>query len=89
MSEPASRDDIESAKLALLAAIESGRLIHSAEHGSIITRVDDQNTLTRAHIGSEVATVRADVAHTKNYMARVLNAIKRFMTRMGMGTDDL
>jgi hypothetical protein len=62
---------------------------HSQEHGAIITRVDDQNKETRAHIGSEVATVRGDVAHTKNFMGRVLGAMKRFLERHGIGTDDL
>lgn len=89
MSEPASRDDVESAKLAVLAAIKDGREQHSAEHGAIITRVDDQNRDTRGHIGSEVETVRADIGHMKNFLARMLKAMKRFLERHGMGSDDL
>lgn len=71
MTEPATREDLEKAR------------------DAIIKRLDDQNILTRAHIGSEVATMRGDVAHTKNYMRRVLAAMKRFLNRMGIGTDDL
>lgn len=84
----------------ILDRLERIRQEHSQEHGAIITRVDDQNKetrarvddqnkATRAHIGNEVATVRGDGAHYKNFMERMLKAMKRFLERHGIGTDDL
>lgn len=55
----------------------------------ILVRMAEENRETRAHIGSEIATIRGDVAHTKNYAERLLKAFKRFMGRHGMGSDDL
>jgi hypothetical protein len=55
----------------------------------IIQRLDDENKATRAHIGNEVATVRLDVAHSKNFAERTLKAIKRFLSRHGIGSDDI
>lgn len=86
---PATKDDVEKAKIEVIAAIKDGREQHSAEHGAIITRVDDQNKDTRGHIGNEVETVRADIGHMKNFLARMLKAMKRFLERHGMGADDL
>lgn len=44
---------------------------------------------TRAHIGNEVATVRNDAAITKNFMGRVLTAVKKLLSKMGIASDDL
>lgn len=77
--------DIQSVK----DSVEKNRAQSSQEHGSIKTTVDDQNRETRAHIGSEVETMRGDVALAKNFMGRLLKAMKRFMGRHGMGSDDL
>lgn len=55
----------------------------------IMREVKQQNVDTRAHIGSEVATVRNDVATGKNFGSRTFTAIKRLLTKMGIGTDDL
>ncbi len=55
----------------------------------IITRLTNENRETRAHIGSEVATVRVDGAYTKNFSQRTLTAIKKLLNKFGIGTDDL
>jgi hypothetical protein len=96
MTDPASREDLEAARDAIIkridainASVENTREQTSQEHGSIITSVRDQNKETRAHIGSEVATVRGDVGHMKNFMERLLKAMKRFLGRHGVGSDDL
>lgn len=56
---------------------------------AIIEVISEQNTETRAHIGSEVATLRGDVGHTKNFTSRTFTAIKKLLNRFGIGTDDL
>lgn len=89
MSEPASAEELEKAKQAILDRIDALGTQSSAEHGAIVTNSVDQNRATRAHVGSEVATMRGDVGHTKNYMERVLKAMKRFLNRHGIGSDDL
>lgn len=89
MSDPVSKEDLEKSTQIVLERLGSMSEKSSQEHGAVVTRIDDQNRETRAHIASEVETMRADVAHTKNYMGRVLKAIKRFLNRMGVGTDDL
>lgn len=89
MSEPATREELEAARDAILARLEALGTQSSAEHGAIITQTGDQNRATRQHVGSEVETMRGDVAHTKNYMERVLKTLKRFLTRHGIGSDDL
>lgn len=89
MSEPASREELEAARDAILARLEALGAQSSAEHGAIITHTVEQNRATRAHVGSEVATVRGHMSSLANYMERVLKAIKRFLTRHGVGSDDL
>lgn len=93
MTDPTDEEQAEKAEEArhreILDRLERIRQEHSQEHGAIITRVDDQNKATRAHIGNEVATVRGDGAHYKNFMERLLKAMKRFLERHGIGTDDL
>lgn len=89
MSEHASREDLEQARDAIIARIEALGTQSSAEHGAIVTNSIDQNRATRAHVGSEVETMRGDLAHTKNFMERVLKAMKRFLNRHGIGSDDL
>lgn len=89
MSEPATREELEAARDAILARLEALGTQSSAEHGAIITQTSDQNRATRAHVGNEVATMRGDVGHTKNYMERLLKAMKKFLTRHGIGSDDL
>lgn len=69
--EPATREDLEKAKAAIIGVIW------------------DQNTETRAHIASEVATVRNDGAHQKNFAERTLTAIKKLLNKFGIGTDDI
>lgn len=71
MNEPATSDDVERAKNAILA------------------RINEQNTATRAHLANEVATVRNDVGFIKSGLARLLKAIKRFLTKHGVNSDDL
>lgn len=44
---------------------------------------------TRHHIASEISTVANDTAHTKNFMARLLTAVKKLLNKMGISTDDL
>lgn len=85
----ATKEDVDSAKNEVLTAIRDTRDRSSQEHGSIITVVRDENKGTRAHVGSEIETVRGDVGHAKNFAERTLRAIKRFLNRHGMGTDDL
>jgi hypothetical protein len=89
LSEPADKTDLEQAKQAILDRIDALGTQSSAEHGAIVTNSVEQNRATRAHVGSEVATVRNDVAHTKNFMERMLKAMKRFLNRHGVGSDDL
>lgn len=89
MNEPATKEELEAARDAILARLEALGSQGSAEHGGIITHTNDQNDATRAHIGSEVATMRGDLGHTKNYMERLLKAMKKFLTRHGIGSDDL
>lgn len=55
----------------------------------ILRSVQVQNQETRAHIGNEVATVRNDGAITKNFMGRLLTAVKKLLNKMGIGTDDI
>jgi hypothetical protein len=55
----------------------------------VLTAIRNGERATRAHIGSEIETMRTDVGHAKNFGERTLRAIKRFLNRMGMGTDDL
>lgn len=71
MNEPASQDDVERAKTAILR------------------RLDEQNIATRAHMANEVATVRNDMGFMKSGLARLLKAIKRFLTKHGVNSDDL
>lgn len=89
MSEPADKTDLEQAKQAILDRIAALGTQSSAEHGAIVTNSIEQNRATRAHVGSEVETMRGDVAHTKNFMERLLKAMKRFLNRHGIGSDDL
>lgn len=51
--------------------------------------VRQENKETRAHIAAEVATVAGDLAHTKNFMSRLLTAVKKLLNKMGIATDDL
>lgn len=55
----------------------------------ILREVVTQNQATRGHIANEVATIRNDGAVTKNFADRTFTAIKRLLTRMGIGTDGL
>jgi ribose 1,5-bisphosphokinase PhnN len=55
----------------------------------ILQRLETENKATRAHIGSEVETMRNDGAITKNFASRVFTAIKRLLTKMGVKSDDL
>lgn len=55
----------------------------------ILRSVAVQNQETRAHIGSEVATVRNDASTAKNLAGRMFTAMKRLLNKMGIGTDDL
>lgn len=87
VTDPATKDDVEKAKIEVIAAIKDGRTHHSAEHGAIITRVDDQNRETRAHVASEVGVVSKEMRFFKNFMERMLKAMKRFLERHGMGSD--
>jgi uncharacterized protein HemY len=89
LSEPADKTDLEQAKQAILDRIDALGTQTSAEHGAIVNNSVEQNRATRAHIGNEVATMRGDVSHTKNYMERILKAMKRFLSRHGIGSDDL
>lgn len=89
MKEPASKEELEAARDAILERIAALGAQSSAEHGAIVSNSVEQNRATRGHIGNEVDTMRADVASTKSYMERVLKAMKRFMSRHGMGSDDL
>jgi hypothetical protein len=89
MNEPATKEELEAARDTILARLEALSSRSSAEHGAIVTNSVDQNLATRAHIGSEVATLRGDLGHTKNYMERLLKAMKKFLTRHGIGSDDL
>jgi hypothetical protein len=89
MTEPASKEELDAAKDAILNRIDQLGSHNSAEHGAIVTQLADQNRATRAHIGSEVGTVRGDVSTMKNYMDRILKAMKRFLNRHGIGSDDL
>lgn len=89
MSEPASKEDVENAKRAVLDRIEAFSSQSSTEHGAIVTQTVDQNRATRAHIGNEVATVRGHMSSIANYMERLLKAMKRFLNRHGIGSDDL
>jgi hypothetical protein len=73
----------------VISHLKANREQSSLEHGSIVTVVRDQNDATRAHIGSEVETMRGDLAHTKNFVGRLLKAMKRFLERHGMRGDDL
>jgi hypothetical protein len=68
---PATREDVENAKTA------------------IIKHLTLQNKETRAHIGNEIATVRNERAHDKNFSSRTFTAIKKLLTKFGIGTDDL
>lgn len=85
MNEPATKADLEQLRKEMHARFNQNAI----EHGSIITRVDEQNRETRAHMASEIETVAGHQANEKNYMERILKALKRFMSRHGMGTDDL
>lgn len=89
MNEPATREELEAARDAILARLEAMGSLSSAQHGAIITHSSEQNLATRAHVGNEVATMRGDLGHTKNFMERLLKAMKRFLTRHGIGSDDL
>lgn len=55
----------------------------------ILVRLNDQNKATRAHIASELETVRGDGAIHKNFASRTFTAIKRLLEKMGVKTDDL
>jgi hypothetical protein len=80
---------LEAARDAIINRIDALGVQSSAEHGAIINHSSEQNRATRAHVGNEVATMRGDLGHTKNYMGRILSAMKRFLTRHGIGSDDL
>jgi hypothetical protein len=56
---------------------------------AVIKHLTEQNKATRAHIGNEVATLSADIAHAKSYASRTFTAIKKLLTKFGVGTDDL
>ena len=91
------RDELDELRHAeIMEGVDALKKLHaqeaeqsSAEHGAIIRRVDDQNTETRAHIGSEVDTVRNDVSFLKTRMDQVVKAIRRFLERHGMRDEDL
>lgn len=96
MSQEDPKDDAEANRTATKAdiervidAVENARVQDSLEHGSIQTTNRDQNVQTRAHIGSEVGTVRNDQSVMKTRMGQVVNAIRRFLERHGMKSDDL
>jgi hypothetical protein len=89
MNEPATKEELETARDVILARLEALGARSSAEHGAIITRTDEQNLATRGHVGNEVATLRGDLGHTKNYMERLLKAMKKFLNRHGIGSDEL
>jgi hypothetical protein len=61
----------------------------SQEHETIVSEGAVDQLATRAHISSETSTIRADQAHNKRFMEGLLKAMKRFLSRMGIGTDDL
>lgn len=48
-----------------------------------------ENQVTRAHIASEVATVRNDGEVTKNFAGRMFTGMKRLLEKMGIKSDDL
>ena len=56
---------------------------------AIMTVVADQNLITRAHIASEVETLRADSKNTKNFAERTLTAIKKLLSVFGIGPEGL
>lgn len=85
MNEPATKDDLEQLRKEMHARFNQ----NSAEHGSIMSHVDEQNRETRAHMASEVETVSSTMSNIKVYMERLLKAVKRFLNRHGVGTDDL
>lgn len=89
MTEPASKEELEAARDAILNGMKELATKASEERGAIVDQIVDQNKATRAHVGAEVGTVRGDVSVMKSYMDRILRAMKRFLGRHGIGSDDL
>lgn len=85
MNEPATKEDVEALRKEMNLRFDQ----NAQEHGSIINTTRDQNDATRAHIGTEVATVRNQMGFTRTYMEKLIKAFKRFLERMGISADDL
>jgi hypothetical protein len=73
----------------ILDRLQNNREKSAQEHGAIVTVVNEQNRETRAHIASEVGAVSKEMRFFKNFQERMLKAMKRFLNRHGIGSDDI
>jgi 3-oxoacyl-[acyl-carrier-protein] synthase III len=55
----------------------------------IVEVVREENEATRRHISSVVGDIRNDTRITKTRMQQVKQMVRRFLTKMGVTTDDI